>query len=56
MSLRKRFLNKLLLTILVVPSLAMAEPLYRMTWLPQDFTAAGLDGAGRRHAHDDRLR
>ncbi|MDY0974353.1 PEP-CTERM sorting domain-containing protein [Massilia sp. CFBP9012] len=25
----------------------MAEPLYRMTWLPQDFTAAGLDGAGR---------
>ncbi|WP_429201163.1 PEP-CTERM sorting domain-containing protein [Massilia sp. UYP11] len=25
----------------------MASPLYRVTWLPSDFTAAGLDGAGR---------
>lgn len=47
MSLRKHFLSKLLLAILVLPGLAMAAPLYRMTWLPQDFTAAGLDGAGR---------
>ncbi len=47
MSLRKHFLSKLLLVILMLPGLAMAEPLYRMTWLPQDFTAAGLDGAGR---------
>lgn len=47
MSLRKHFINKLLLALLVLPSLAMAAPLYRMTWLPQDFTAAGLDGAGR---------
>lgn len=47
MSLRKHFLNKLLLAIMVLPGLAMAAPLYRMTWLPQDFTAAGLDGAGR---------
>ncbi len=47
MSLRKNFLSKLLLAILVLPGLAMAAPLYRMTWLPQDFTAAGLDGAGR---------
>lgn len=47
MSLRKLFLNKLLLALLVLPGLAMAAPLYRMTWLPQDFTAAGLDGAGR---------
>lgn len=47
MSLRKHFLNKLLLAILVLPGLATAAPLHRMTWLPQDFTAAGLDGAGR---------
>lgn len=47
MSLRKHFINKLLLAILVLPGLAMAAPLYRITWLPQDFTAAGLDGAGR---------
>lgn len=47
MSLRKHFLNKLLLVLLVLPGLAMAAPSYRMTWLPQDFTAAGLDGAGR---------
>lgn len=47
MSLRKYFLTKLLLVILACPGLAMAEPFYRMTWLPQDFTAAGLDDAGR---------
>lgn len=47
MSLRKHFLNKLLVVIVALPGLAMAAPLYRMTWLPQDFTAAGLDGAGR---------
>jgi len=47
MSLRKHFLSKLLLAILVLPGLAIAAPLYRMTWLPQDFTAAGLDGAGQ---------
>jgi len=47
MSLRKHFLNKLLLAIAVLPGLATTAPLYRMTWLPQDFTAAGLDGAGR---------
>lgn len=47
MSLRKHFLNKLLVVLVALPGLAMAAPLYRMTWLPQDFTAAGLDGAGR---------
>ena len=47
MSLRRHFLNKLLLVLLVWPGLAMASPLYRVTWLPPDFTAAGLDGAGR---------
>lgn len=49
---RKLFLNKLLLVGLLWPALglpvaALAAPLYRMTLLPQDFTASGMNGAGQ---------
>lgn len=40
-----KFLPLLLALQLALP--ALAEPLYRMTLLPQDFTAAALDGRGR---------
>lgn len=50
MSLRKLILNKLLLFVTVLGSMlpaAFAEPLYRMTLLPQDFTASRLNEAGQ---------
>lgn len=48
MSLRKLFLNKLLLFVLGWPvAAAFAEPLYRMTLLPQDFTASRLNDGGQ---------
>ena len=50
MFLRKHFFVMLLAALVFMPGLpagALAAPLYRMTLLPQDFTAAALDGAGR---------
>lgn len=46
MFLRKHFLI-MLLAVLAWPSGVLAAPLYRMTLLPQDFTAAALDATGR---------
>lgn len=40
-------ISKLLPLLLALPLPALAEPLYRMTLLPQDFNAAALDGRGR---------
>ena len=50
MSVCKKLLNTLLSMVLLTALLtlaAKAEPLYRMTLLPQDFNAAALDGRGR---------
>lgn len=52
MFLRKHFLTILLPALALAlpggwPGTVLAAPLYRMTLLPHDFNAAGLDGAGR---------
>lgn len=47
MSARKYFLGTLLSLMVALPLAALADPLYRMTLLPQDFNATALDGRGR---------
>lgn len=46
MSRRKLYARFLLLSLLGGPAAAVAEPLYGLTCLPQDFYATGINGAG----------
>jgi uncharacterized membrane protein len=43
----KRFLKLSLLGLCISPVVALADPLYSLTFLPQDFYAAGINSSGQ---------